>query len=135
MLAAISSISIRGAAYIAGSLLVGMIAREYARAFVATRCTIHAASVGSAHVEPTVLVRPVRLGARPGPDPVLWAAASGLYPPPAAYGKPAPVDPAYLRRPTRDQLLIGFAGPSTNVVLGVIAGWRSGSSPAPGRSR
>ena len=37
MIAAISSLSIRTAMYIAGSLLLGMIAREYARAFVATR--------------------------------------------------------------------------------------------------
>jgi len=34
----------------------------------------------------------------------------------------APVDPSYLRRPTRDQVLIGLAGPCTNIALGVVAG-------------
>jgi Zn-dependent protease len=58
----------------------------------------------------------------PGLILVLWATASGVYPPPAAYGKPAPVDSAYLRRPTRDQVLIGFAGPVANIALGFIAG-------------
>ena len=32
------------------------------------------------------------------------------------------MDPVYLKRPVRDQVLIGLAGPSTNVVLGVVAG-------------
>jgi len=123
VLAAISSISIRGAAYIAGSLLVGMIAREYARAFVATRLHDPTPRLwGRLTWNPRSWFDPFGSALVPGLILVLWAAASGLYPPPAAYGKPAPVDPAYLRRPTRDQLLIGFAGPCTNAVLGVIAG-------------
>jgi hypothetical protein len=79
-----------------------------------------------------LLVRPVRLGARPGLILVLWATASGLYPPPAAYGKPAPVDPVYLKRPVGPGA-DGLAGPSTNVVLGVVAGIGLRLVASPGR--
>jgi Zn-dependent protease len=123
VIAAVSALSIRGAAYIAGSLLVGMIAREYARAYVATRLNDPTPRLwGRLTLNPRSWFDPFGSGLVPGLIIVLWAAASGLYPPPVAYGKPAPVDSAYLRRPTRDQLLIGFAGPATNVVLGVVAG-------------
>jgi Zn-dependent protease len=53
---------------------------------------------------------------------VLWAASTAFLPAPVAYGKPAAVDPAYLRRPVRDQVLVGLAGPLTNVILGALAG-------------
>lgn len=123
MIAAASSLSIRSAAYIAGSLLLGMIAREYVRAFVATRLHDPTPRLwGRLTWNPRSWFDPFGSALVPGLILVLWAAASGLYPPPVAYGKPAPVDPAYLRRPTRDQILIGLAGPCTNVVLGVVAG-------------
>lgn len=123
MLAAITWLSIRGAGYIAASLLVGMIAREYVRAFVATRLNDPTPRLwGRLTWNPRSWFDPFGSALVPGLILVLWAAASGLYPPPVAYGKPAPVDPAYLRRPTRDQVLIGLAGPVTNVALGIIAG-------------
>jgi Zn-dependent protease len=53
---------------------------------------------------------------------ILWAAGATFLPPPAAYGKPAPVDPMYLKRPVRDQVLIGLSGPAANIALGVLAG-------------
>jgi Zn-dependent protease len=123
VVAAVTWLSIRGAAYIAGSLLLGMIAREYARAFVATRLNDPTPRLwGRLTWNPRAWFDPFGTALVPGLILVLWAAASGLYPPPVAYGKPAPVDSAYLRRPVRDQVLIGLAGPVTNVVLGVIAG-------------
>jgi Zn-dependent protease len=123
VIAAVSWISIRGTAYIAGSLLIGMMAREYVRAFVATRRGDPTPRLwGRLTWNPRSWFDPFGSALVPGLILVLWAAASGLYPPPAAYGKPAPVDSAYLRRPTRDQLFIGLAGPVTNVVLGAVAG-------------
>ena len=104
-------------------MLVGMIAREYVRAFVATRLGDPTPRLwGRLTWNPRSWFDPFGSGLVPGLILVLWATASGLYPPPAAYGKPAPVDPVYLKRPVRDQVLIGLAGPSTNVVLGVVAG-------------
>ena len=123
MIAAISWVSIRVAGYIAGSLLLGMIAREYARAFVASRLHDPTPRLwGRLTWNPRSWFDPFGSALVPGLILVLWAAHSGIYPPPAAYGKPAPVDSAYLRRPVRDQLLVGFAGPCMNVALGMIAG-------------
>ena len=116
-------LSLRTALYIAGSLLLGMVAREYVRAFVATRLGDPTPRLwGRLTWNPRSWFDPFGTGLVPGLILVLWATASGVYPPPAAYGKPAPVDPAYLRRPTRDQVLIGFAGPVANIALGLIAG-------------
>jgi Zn-dependent protease len=116
-------LSLRTALYIAGSLLLGMVAREYVRAFVATRLGDPTPRLwGRLTWNPRSWFDPFGTGLVPGLILVLWATASGVYPPPAAYGKPAPVDPAYLRRPTRDQVLIGFAGPVANIALGLVAG-------------
>ena len=41
---------------------------------------------------------------------------------PAAYAKPAPVDPSYLRRQPRDTVLASMAGPLTNLALATLAG-------------
>jgi Zn-dependent protease len=118
-----SWLSVRAALYIAGSLLVGMIVREYVRALVATRLGDPTPRLwGRLTWNPRSWFDPFGTGLVPGLILVLWATASGVYPPPAAYGKPAPVDSAYLRRPTRDQVLIGFAGPVANIALGFIAG-------------
>jgi len=47
---------------------------------------------------------------------------SGL--PPFGWAKPVPVSVNRLRRPRRDSLLVSFAGPSTNIILSLIA-WTS----------
>jgi Zn-dependent protease len=115
--------SIRYAAYIGVSLLIGMIVREYVRAFVTSKLGDPTPRLwGRLTWNPKVWFEPFGSGLVPALVLVLWAAASGFYPPPAAYGKPAPVDPAYLKRPTRDQVLIGFAGPVSNVALAALAG-------------
>lgn len=115
--------SLRYAAYIGMSLLIGMIVREYVRALVTAKLGDPTPRLwGRLTWNPKVWFDPFGSGLVPGLVLVLWAAASGFYPPPAAYGKPAPVDPTYLRRPTRDQVLIGFAGPVANVALAAAAG-------------
>jgi Zn-dependent protease len=115
--------SIRYAAYIGVSLLIGMIVREYVRALVTTKLGDPTPRLwGRLTWRPKSWFEPFGSGLVPALVLVLWAAASGFYPPPAAYGKPAPVDPTYLRRSTRDQVFIGFAGPVANVVLAAIAG-------------
>jgi len=35
------------------------------------------------------------------------------------YAKPVPFDPRYLKHPRRDSVLVGFAGPASNVVMAV----------------
>ena len=47
---------------------------------------------------------------------------SGL--PPFGWAKPVPVSVNRLRHPRRDSLLVSFAGPSTNIILSLIA-WTS----------
>ena len=115
--------SLRYAAYLAIALTFGMIAREYARAIVAAKLGDPTPRLwGRLTWNPKTWFDPFGSGLLPAMVLVLWAAAASFLPPPAAYGKPAPVDPTYLRRPTRDQVLIGLAGPLTNVALGAVAG-------------
>ena len=114
---------VRFAAYLAVSLLIGMCAREYARATVAARLGDPTPRLwGRLTLNPRSWFEPFGSGLLPALILILWAAAANFYPPPVAYGKPAPVDPSYLRKPTRDQVLIGFAGPVANVLLGALAG-------------
>jgi Zn-dependent protease len=118
-----SSESLRIAAYIAVALLVGMIAREYARAWAATKLGDPTPRLwGRLTVNPRSWFEPFGSGLLPALILLLWAAASTFLPPPMAYAKPAPVDPNYLRRQPRDSLFVGFAGPVANIVLGAIAG-------------
>jgi Zn-dependent protease len=115
--------NIRVAIYMAGALLVGMIVREYVRASVASSLGDPTPRLwGRRSLSPKSWFDPFGSGVVPGLILVLWAAAGTFLPPPTAYGKPAPVDPTYLKRPVRDQVLIGLAGPVSNIVLGVAAG-------------
>ncbi len=115
--------SVRFALFIGIALLLGMTVREYVRAVVATRLGDPTPRLwGRLSWNPRVWFDPFGSGLLPGLVLVLWAASGSFLPPPAAYGKPAPVDPTYLRRPVRDQVLVGLAGPIANVVLGAILG-------------
>jgi Zn-dependent protease len=105
------------------ALLIGMIAREFLRAWTATRLGDPTPRLwGRLTLNPRAWFDPFGSGLLPGLILALWAAAATFLPAPTAYGKPAPVDPAYLRRPVRDQILVGLAGPLANVALGVVAG-------------
>ena len=118
-----SAASLRYALYIAAALLIGMIAREYARASTAARLGDPTPRLwGRLTWNPRAWFDPFGSGLLPGLVLFLFAAASTFLPPPAAYGKPAPVDPSYFRRPTRDQVLVGFAGPIVNAALAAVAG-------------
>jgi Zn-dependent protease len=115
--------SFRVAIYLAGALLVGMIVREYVRATVATTLGDPTPRLwGRRTMNPKSWFDPFGSGVVPGLILILWAAGASFLPPPAAYGKPAPVDPGYLKRPVRDQVLIGLSGPSSNIALGIVAG-------------
>ncbi len=56
----------------------------------------------------------------PGLLAVLWAAGAQWIP--AAYGKPAPVDPTYFRNYKRDVVLVSVAGPIATFAIAVLAG-------------
>src|SRR3712207_7933706 len=41
---------------------------------------------------------------------------------PAAYGKPAPIDPSYFRNYKRDVVVVSLAGPAATLLLTVLSG-------------
>ena len=115
--------SLRLTAYLAISLLIGMTVREFVRATVAAKLGDPTPRLwGRLTWNPKAWFEPFGSGLLPALVLLLWAAASSFLPPPVAYAKPAPVDPNYLRRQPRDSLLVGFAGPVSNIVLGALGG-------------
>jgi Zn-dependent protease len=126
-----SSFSVRVAAYLAASSFVGMTAREYARAWTAARLGDPTPRLwGRLTLSPKAWFDPFGSGLLPGLILLLWAATASFLPPPVAYAKPPPIEPNYLRRQPRDSVLVGLAGPVTNMALAAIAGLaaRLGSS-------
>lgn len=112
----------RYALYLAISLLVGMMAREYARASVAFRLGDPTPKLwGRLSWNPRSWFEPFGSGLLPVLILVLWAVGSGFLPPPVAYAKPAPIDPNYLRQRTRGVVLTSLAGPAANIALAVPA--------------
>jgi Zn-dependent protease len=115
-----TALGFRLAAAMLLSLLVGMSAREFARAWTAS--SLHDPTPrlwGRRTLDPRSWFDPFGSGLVPVFIAVLWSVQVLLIP--AAYGKPAPVDPSYLRR-TRDLVLVSVAGPIANLVLAVAAG-------------
>lgn len=116
------------------SLLVGMSVREYARAWAAS--ALHDPTPrlwGRRTLDPRSWFEPFGSGLVPVFIAILWTVEVLVIP--AAYGKPAPIDPSYLRR-TRDLVLVSIAGPVANLVLVVLGGLvvRFGGLPiGPGR--
>ena len=51
---------------------------------------------------------------------ILWVGGRTMIP--AAYAKPAPVDPSSFRKTTRETVLVSLAGPLATLVLGVLGG-------------
>lgn len=112
----------RYALYLAISLLVGMMAREFARASVASRLGDPTPRLwGRLSWNPRSWFEPFGSGLLPGLILILWAVGATFLPPPVAYAKPAPIDPNYLRRRTRGVVFSSLAGPVANVVLAVPA--------------
>jgi Zn-dependent protease len=112
----------RYALYLTVSLLIGMIAREFARASTAYRLGDPTPRLwGRLGWNPRSWFDPFGSGLLPVLILVLWAVGSGYLPPPVAYAKPAPIDPNYLRTRTRGIVLTSLAGPLTNLVLALPA--------------
>lgn len=116
-------IHVRFAVYLAVSLLIGMITREYARSLVASRLNDPTPRLwGRLTLNPKSWFEPFGSGMLPALILLLWAAGSTFLPPPVAYAKPAPVDPSYFRNRTRDTVLTALAGPSANLASAAVAG-------------
>ncbi|GIU96610.1 MAG: hypothetical protein KatS3mg013_0413 [Actinomycetota bacterium] len=99
---------------------VGMAVREYARAWAAARAGDPTPRLwGRVTLAPRSWFDPFGSGLVPGLIGVLWAANIPWIP--AAYGKPAPVDPVALR--TRAAVVrVSLAGPLATLGLAVLVG-------------
>ena len=114
---------VRFAVYLGLSLVVGMSAREFARASAATRMGDPTPRLwGRLTFAPKAWFDPFGSGLLAGLILVLWAASATFLPPPVAYGKPAPVDPNYFRNRRRDTVMASLAGPGANLALAAVAG-------------
>lgn len=128
-----TTLGLRLALYMLASLAVGLAIREYARAWTAARLHDPTPRLwGRLSLNPRVWFEPFGSGLVPGLIAILWCVQALVIP--AAYAKPAPIDPSYFRQPTRDIVLTSTAGPLANLVLGLLAGLvaRSGALPVEG---
>jgi Zn-dependent protease len=105
------------------AVLLAMSVREWARAAIASRLHDPTPRLwGRVSFAPRSWFDPFGSGLLPGIVAILWAVSTGsvLFPV-AAYAKPAPVDPSYFRRRTRDTVLVSLAGPVMNLLAGSAA--------------
>jgi Zn-dependent protease len=122
MLGVFTAIGSRYAGYLLVSLVIGMTAREYARAFVTAKLGDPTPRLwGRLSLNPKQWFDPFGSGLLPALILLLWA-ATPYRPPPIAYAKPAALDPNYLRRGDRDVLIASLAGPVANLILGSLGG-------------
>ena len=124
-----TALGFRLALFMLVSLAVGLAVREFARAWMATRLHDPTPRLwGRLTLNPKAWFESFGSGLVPVLIAVLWSVQVLVIP--AAYAKPAPVDPSYLRR-TRDLVLVSLAGPIANLVLAIAAGLvvRSGALP------
>lgn len=116
-----TAVGIRQAVYMLAALLVGMSLREFARAWTAAQLHDPTPRLwGRVTMSPRAWFDPFGSGLIPSLIAVLWSVAFPIIP--AAYGKPAPIDPGYFRQATRDTVLVSSAGPAVNLVLGIALG-------------
>jgi Zn-dependent protease len=116
-----TAVGIRQAVYMLAALLVGMSLRELARAWTAAQLHDPTPRLwGRITLSPRAWFDPFGSGLIPALIAVLWSVAFPIIP--AAYGKPAPVDPGYFRQPTRDTVFVSSAGPAMNLAVGILAG-------------
>src|SRR5437870_5573562 len=103
------------------SLLVGMALREYVRSRTAMSLGDATPRLwGRLTWKPASWFDPFGSGVLPGLIAVLWTVQALLIP--AAYGKPAPIDPSRFHRRVRDVIIVSAAGPIATLALGVAAG-------------
>lgn len=118
-----TSESLRFALYVAVSLVPALVLHEYAHAFVATRLGDPTPRRwGRLTLNPRPLIDPFGSLILPALSIVLIATGNGLLIPIFAYAKPLPLDPSYLRNPSRDPILVAVAGLVMNIVLAIAAG-------------
>jgi Zn-dependent protease len=116
-----TALGVRLALYMLASLAVGLSVREFARAWMASKLHDPTPRLwGRLSLNPRVWFDPFGSGLVPALIAILWCVQALVIP--AAYAKPAPVDPSYFRQPTRDIVLTSTAGPVVNLLLGVLAG-------------
>jgi Zn-dependent protease len=115
-----TALGFRLAAYMLLSLAIGMAVREFVRARAAATLGDPTPRLwGRLSLNPKAWFEPFGSGLVPALIAVLWTVQVLVIP--AAYGKPAPIDPSYLRR-TRDLVVVSIAGPLASLVLAVLAG-------------
>jgi Zn-dependent protease len=129
-----TGLGFRLAVYMLASLLVAMCLREFVRARAVVAVGDPTPRLwGRVTWDPRSWFDPFGSGVLPGLIAILWTAQSLLIP--AAYGKPAPIDPARFRRPIRDTIVVSAAGPAATLALGIAAGFavRAGLAGEAGR--
>jgi Zn-dependent protease len=110
------------ALFVAVGILIGMTVREVARAQMAVRLGDPTPRLwGRLSLNPKSWFDPFGSGLIPGLI-VFLIAMSAPYVPPFAYAKQAPVDPNYLKRGSRDVVLVSSAGPAANLALAFFPG-------------
>ena len=115
-----TALGFRLAFYMLASLLIGMSVREYARARTAVRLGDATPRLwGRLTLAPKAWFEPFGSGLVPALIAVLWTVQALVIP--AAYGKPAPIDPGRFRG-RRDVVLVSCAGPVATLLLGILAG-------------
>jgi Zn-dependent protease len=108
-------VPLRDAVILFGSLVVAVILHEISHGVVALWCGDDTAKrAGRLTLNPVPHVDPIGSIALPA-----IGALSGL--PILAFARPVPVSPARMRHPRRDMVLVGLAGPTTNLLLMAIA--------------
>ena len=116
-----SVLGLRLTFYMLVSLLVGMCLREWARATAAVAVGDPTPRLwGRLSLDPRTWFEPLGSGIVPGLIALLWLVRLLVIP--AAYAKPAPIDPSRFRRVPRDVILVSCAGPASTLVLGIAAG-------------
>jgi Zn-dependent protease len=116
-----TALGFRLAVFMLVSLGVGMALREFARAWTAARLHDPTPRLwGRLTLNPRAWFDPFGTGLIPVLIAILWTVEVLVIP--AAYAKPAPVDPSYFRRATRDTVLVSTAGPLANLMAGIVAG-------------
>lgn len=115
-----TALGMRLALFMLVSLAIGLSVREYARAWTAARLNDPTPRLwGRLTLNPKAWFEPFGSGLVPALIAILWSVQVLVIP--AAYAKPAPIDPSYFRR-TRDLVVTSLAGPAANLLLTVLAG-------------
>lgn len=116
-----TALGVRLAAYMLVSLFVGMTLREYARARVVAALGDPTPRLwGRISFRPSHWFEPFGSGFVPVLIAILWTVLRLMMP--AAYAKPAPIDPTYLRRGSRDVIVASIVGPLVSLILAIAAG-------------